>query len=219
MQLGWYYQNDCKKVKNTVKIPQTTPGFLLKSCGAPCEILEMTEGCSGSFVRQLSLLPYGWLLRGLCEAELVPLGGTCYFQAYDLMLSSCSVCGWSLIIITEKTPYAGTHTFTCAHHRLCIVFPSCVFGHLGNTFPHGLWLILFFCYLWAMFTLHYAEKPLKSSHVPSHVHTDSLALSNSMVRMFTFLLISDVQCKRLASSFLKTAVMKLWRNSQGTGAN
>lgn len=179
----------------------------------------MTEWCSGSFVRQLSRLLYGWLLCGLCDAELVPLGRTRYFQAYDLMLSSCSVCGWSLIIIAETKPYAGIHTFTCAHHGLCIIFPSCVFGHFGNTFPYGLWLILFFCHLWAMFTLSYTEKPLKSSHAPSRAHADGPALSNSMVRMFTFLLISDVQCKRLASSFLKTAVMKLWRNSQGTGAN
>lgn len=57
--------------------------------------------------------------------------------------------------------------------------------------------------------LCYAEKLLKSSHATSRVHADSPALSNSMVRMFTFLLISDVQCKRLALSFLKTAVMKL----------
>lgn len=179
----------------------------------------MTEWCSGSFVRQLSWLLYGWLLRGLCEAELVLLGGTRYFQTYDLMLSSCSVCGWSLISITKTTPYAGMHTFTCAHQGLCIVFPSCVFGHFGNTSRCGLWLILFFCHLWATFMVRYAEKPLKSSGAPSRTCADSPALSNSMVRMFTFLLISDVQCKRLASSFLKTAVMKLWRNSQGTGAN
>lgn len=179
----------------------------------------MTKWCSRSFILQLSQLLYGWLLRGLCKAELVPLEGTRYFQAYDLMQWSCSVCGWSLIIITETTLYAGTHTFTCAHRGLCIIFPSCVFGRFGNTFPCGLWLILFFCHLWAMFTLRYAEKPLKSSHAPSRAHADSPALSSSMVRMFTFLLISDVQCKRLASSILKTAVMKLWGNSQGTGAN
>lgn len=160
-----------------------------------------------------------WLLCGLCKAELVPLQGAHYFQAYDLMLLSCSVYGWSLIIITEMTPYAGTHTFTCTHHGLCIIFPSCVFGYFGNTLLCVLWVILFFCHLWAMFMLCYAEKPLKSSRTPSHTHADSPALSNSMVRMFTSLLISDVQCKRLASSFLKTAVMKLWRNSQGTGAN
>lgn len=173
----------------------------------------MTEWCSRSFVCQLSQLPYGWLLHGCVRESWWKLAIS------KLLTSSCSVCGWSLIIVTEMTPYVGTHVFTCAHCGLCIILPSFVFGNFGNTFPCGLWLILFFCHLWAMFMLHYAEKPLKSSHAPSRAHADSPALSNATVRMFAFLLISDVQCKRFASSILKTAVMKLWINSQGTGAN
>lgn len=180
----------------------------------------MMEWCSRSFVCQRFMAAVR-APHGLCEPKTGPLGATLYFLTYHLRLLNCSVCGWALKILTETTPYASTHThtFTCAHHGPCTIFLSYVFGHFGNTFSCGLWLILFFCHLWAMFTLHYAEKLLKSSHAPSCAHADSPALSNSVVRMFTSLLISDVRCKRLALSFLKTAVMKLWRNSQGNGAN
>lgn len=54
----------------------------------------------------------------------------------------------------------------------------------------------------------YSKEPL-NLHMLSGRHADCPALPSSIVWMLAFLLISDVRCKRLALSFLKTAVMKL----------